>query len=129
MGGDALVRSARDYGFTFKTTLRAALPIALILILKEPFREFGLGLGNIKAGLPFLLGANNISCPVHFSCRSLIVETSGVARLGVVARGRATSSTPTTVWRRRCGHPIAVRERATNSNIQATQHGPTWLCR
>ncbi|MDP7640232.1 MAG: hypothetical protein QGG73_11045, partial [Candidatus Hydrogenedentes bacterium] len=51
MGGDGLVQSARDYGFTFGTLLRATVPIALILILRERFRNFGLGLGNVKAGL------------------------------------------------------------------------------
>lgn len=51
LGGDSFLRSARDYGFTFRTALRAALPIALILMLRERLRDFGLGLGNVKAGL------------------------------------------------------------------------------
>ena len=51
LGGNTFVYSARDYGFTFKMALRVALPIALILIMMERLRDFGLGLGNIKAGL------------------------------------------------------------------------------
>ena len=51
LGGGSFARSARDYGFTFTTALRAALPIALILLLRERLRDFGLGLGNIRAGL------------------------------------------------------------------------------
>lgn len=43
--------AARRYGFDFAFVLRIVPPIAIILLLRDRLRDYGLGLGQIKSGL------------------------------------------------------------------------------
>ena len=55
IGGPSLVSLAKRYAIDYTFVIRVGLPLLAIFALREKFRDFGLGLGNIKTGLKICL--------------------------------------------------------------------------
>lgn len=51
IGGEDFLRAARKIGFTHTVALRLTVPTLVLILARERLRDFGVGLGNVRAGL------------------------------------------------------------------------------